>query len=293
MSTPKKNEKGGYSVVNEESKSKDVNESSQFIASPMFESEFKLSDYFYQHIDRRTRLLVIPTFMVIALVSIIMCLIGVIGLIPSIIALIIIIIFTLLGSFVGMFGLYRWGSVEDCSDYFKQKNMEYQDELGTLGGIKGSVREEAKNIYFSVGKLSGIAGDLEKNLNEFENLRKELEKVCDKNEELSKMLDEINNQYDDWQQLIYDNEKAHLTSIYYEISLRDGEHGLTKDEYIRFLGRLNKKTRKQFELQGGFDAMDKDGNGVVDWMEFDHMIDIIYQSVHEEEMKFIKQRSHL
>ena len=134
---------------------------------------------------------------------------------------------------------------------------------------------------------------MERNVEAFDQLRQDLEKVCGKNVKLDQMLTEINKQYDDWQQLIYENEKAHLLGIYFDVSLRDGEHGLTRDEYQRFLGRLNKKTKKEFEIQGGFDVMDSDQNGIVDLNEFQSMLDIVFESINADQMEFIKQRSRL
>ena len=79
----------------------------------------------------------------------------------------------------------------------------------------------------------------------FEQLRQDLEGVKDKNKDILDMITEINQQYDDWQELAYENEKAHLLGIYFDCSLRDGQHGLTQDEYKRFLGRLNRRTKQE------------------------------------------------
>ena len=135
--------------------------------------------------------------------------------------------------------------------------------------------------------------ELEKNLEAFEQLRQDLEGVKDKNKDILDMITEINQQYDDWQELAYENEKAHLLGIYFDCSLRDGQHGLTQDEYKRFLGRLNKRTKQEFEDQGGFQVMDKNDDGIVDLQEFQSMLDAVYESVNEDEMRFIKQRSRI
>ena len=73
------------------------------------ESGFKLSDYFYEHIDRRTRFLVIPTFGIVGLLSFLLAICSLVGVIAGIVTLYIIIIVTWLGACVGMFGVYRWG----------------------------------------------------------------------------------------------------------------------------------------------------------------------------------------
>ena len=104
------------------------------------------------------------------------------------------------------------------------------------------------------------------------------------------MLDDLNKQYDDMEYLIYENEKAHLTSIYFEASLRDGKSGLTEKEYKRFLKMLSNKTRKEFEQQGGFQYMDIDGDGIVDLDEFQKMLETVLQVINEKEEKIIKRK---
>eukprot|EP00486_Rosalina_sp_Unknown_P007571 CAMPEP_0201579874 /NCGR_PEP_ID=MMETSP0190_2-20130828/27763_1 /ASSEMBLY_ACC=CAM_ASM_000263 /TAXON_ID=37353 /ORGANISM="Rosalina sp." /LENGTH=342 /DNA_ID=CAMNT_0048014933 /DNA_START=109 /DNA_END=1137 /DNA_ORIENTATION=+ len=315
-----KNKKGGYArVENEDSMSKseqfdsnldledfDQKSKEDFMLTSRWDSRmfdikpstpketvFKLSDYFYEHIDRRTRRLVYPSFCIVALGSLIAIILTVIQEIQPIVGFAIIAGLTLLGAFTGMMGVYRWGSVEDCTTYFASKNNEYEDEVDTLKSIKKKVKSEAKKIHFSVGKLKQHGEELERNLEAFEQLRLDLEKVADKNKDIEDMLTEINKQYDDWQEMIYENEKAHLLGIYFDTSLRDGEHGLTRDEYRRFLGRLNKRTREEFVTQGGFEAMDKNEDGIVDLQEFQSMLDDVFESVNEDELKFLKQRSRL
>eukprot|EP00485_Elphidium_margaritaceum_P010075 CAMPEP_0202692298 /NCGR_PEP_ID=MMETSP1385-20130828/6710_1 /ASSEMBLY_ACC=CAM_ASM_000861 /TAXON_ID=933848 /ORGANISM="Elphidium margaritaceum" /LENGTH=291 /DNA_ID=CAMNT_0049347803 /DNA_START=8 /DNA_END=879 /DNA_ORIENTATION=+ len=237
-----------------------------------------LSEYIDVHIYRRTRMLIIPFFVIIISGVILAWLLAIVDTAQSFVALLIIIGLTWLASFVGMIGAYKWGTIFECIQFFSQQNDKYEQQIEQLNTTKNAVKQEAKLMHYEVGKLKQHGKDLEMHLQQFDELRVRLEKTAGQNQMLSDMLDEVNKQIDDLHRLIFEHERAYLLSVYYECSFRDDRSGLSKQEYDRFLARLNKSTRHEFELQGGFSVMDRDGNGSVDLNEFMDMIHGVLES---------------
>ena len=99
------------------------------------------------------------------------------------------------------------------------------------------------------------------------------------------MIEQLNQQYNDFHEIVYKRERAILWNIYFACALKDHETGLTRQEYKRFLARLNPKTREEFKAQGGFDYMDKNEDGKVDLDEFQIMLETILESLTVDEMK--------
>merc|ERR1712013_285492 len=97
--------------------------------------------------------------------------------------------------------------------------------------------------------------------------------------------------YTDMEMVMCENERAHLLSIYFDISRRDNDTTMGRKEYRRFIGRLNASTREKFELRGGFESMDVDKNGAVNLQEFQNTVDVVIGELNEEHMSLLRQRS--
>merc|ERR1712228_355986 len=97
----------------------------------------------------------------------------------------------------------------------------------------------------------------------------------------NKMMDDVNKQYDDLVTLIGNNERAQLLSIYYEVSTKDREDGLSENEYQRFLGRLNEKTRQVFFRQGSFDVLSGEDD-IMQLEEFEKVLDKVIEEQQQE-----------
>ena len=97
------------------------------------------------------------------------------------------------------------------------------------------------------------------------------------------MLDEVNAQYTDLVDLISQNERASLLSIYFEVSVLDADRkdGITKREWKRFLGRLNNKTKDLFLQIGDFDQLDLDHSGMLEMGEFEKILDQVIEKQQE------------
>merc|ERR1712228_856883 len=195
----------------------------------------------------------------------------------SLIAILCIITMTWVGVIIGMLGVYLWGTVEDAVDWFKEQNNKFEANIDDLREARNKIKDIAKNVFVDVRKLQKHSKELTKHLGAFEELRASLQEICDDNQKLEEMLDEINEQYADLVTVISENERASLLSIFYEVSTMDREEGLTKREYRKFLGRLNKKTRELFIKNGDFDALDVDGSGRLELPEFEAILESVLQ----------------
>eukprot|EP01084_Bolivina_argentea_P232551 391933_1 len=233
-----------------------------------------LNDYFDVNIKSKTRKIVYPIYILIILCSFVMIFLGIFG--PSISSLISILslcAMTWVGAIVGMIGVYLWGTVEDCVDWFKQQNNNYENSIDDLKQTRSEIRQIAKQVFDNVRDLQRESKELSTHLEAFEELRHSLQAICGDNQDLNHMLDELNDQYMDLATVISQNERASLLAIYYEVSILDREEGLSKRDYQKFLARLNQKTKQLFLNQGDFDALKLDESGRLGLEEFETILD--------------------
>lgn len=134
---------------------------------------------------------------------------------------------------------------------------------------------------------------MDEQLENFENLRIELEGICKQNQSMHDKLDEITTICNDLELAIKKNERAHLLTIYYDLCTRKSRDHLTRKDYKHLLARLNKETRNEIEMQGGFDGMDKDNNGYVDVHEFQDLVNTVLEITEEQEGKLLKRLTQL
>merc|ERR1719203_761104 len=139
--------------------------------------------------------------------------------------------------------------------------------------------EETKMVAFEVNKMKEISEDLKAQYEQFEELRKSLAGITEDNEHMLEMVETVNAICKETKDVMKQNQRAQLLSIYYDLVSTDstedgGETGenklaMTKRDYERrFLGRLDKEMRAQIREHGGFDRVDRDGDGTIDKDEF-------------------------
>lgn len=255
--------------------------------------KIELSEYFDANISKKTRKLVYPLYIIIALASLAMIFMGLFGDdMAALISILTICTMTWVASIVGMIGVYVWGTVEDCVDWFKAQNSKFEGNIENLKETRTEVKKIAKNVFDDVKKLQGHSKELSKHLGAFEELRNSLEEICGQNKKLEEMLDEINNQYKDLVTVISQNERASLLSIYYEVSILDRDEGLSRREYDKFLGRLNNKTKELFKECGTFDSIDVDHSGVLELDEFEDLLDKVIQKQEEKNIEHYMNDGH-
>lgn len=251
-----------------------------------------LKDFIDFDINKKAKCILFPLFVIIGIISLLCLIMHYIRFAKIINEWILIGIIcgtTILGCFAGTIGVYRFGLLEDMLDFFAEQNEEYKEENEILDCQTQRVKNEVLKIDEIVQNLQKTADELRKNLEAFDELKNELEKVCGKNEHLLDMLTNLNKQYSDMQAMMIENEKSQILSFYYDIEYKNGEKGLDRNEYKRFLAQLKKEIRDKFEKFGGFDGMDTDKSDIVDFNEFYSMVEKVLADVDEQIIQLHKQ----
>lgn len=163
------------------------------------------------------------------------------------------------------------------------RNGKFEYNIDNLKSSRVDLKRHAKGVYFEVTKLRQDAKELDVTLQQYDSLRKDLESIAEQNEDVAKLVDDVNNCFDGMVDVISNNERASLFSIYYEVCTRDGEAGLSKEEYKRFLGRLNDNTKQLFKDEGSFEAIAGEDN-IIDLMEFEDLLDRV---IAKQEQSFL------
>eukprot|EP00484_Ammonia_sp_Unknown_P017083 CAMPEP_0197024604 /NCGR_PEP_ID=MMETSP1384-20130603/5118_1 /TAXON_ID=29189 /ORGANISM="Ammonia sp." /LENGTH=243 /DNA_ID=CAMNT_0042453013 /DNA_START=115 /DNA_END=843 /DNA_ORIENTATION=- len=171
-----------------------------------------------------------------------------------------VIIATVVFSIIAALGVYKWGTVEEQIDIFKGENAKYEQEIDELRQTKDKLSSEVNKLNETTNQLNRDVDSLKSTLSQYDDLRNSLQDICGANEDLNKMLNEINDMYSGMEQTIIANTKAGILAAYYDAAFRDEEEGMNKQEYRRFLGRLDKKTREIFQSYGSFESIAGDDN---------------------------------
>lgn len=156
------------------------------------------------------------------------------------------------------------------------RNGKFEYNIDQMKSSRLELKRHAKGVYFEVTKLKQDAKELDVTLQQYDDLRKDLESIAEQNEEVNQLVDDVNGVFDGMVDVISSNERASLLSIYYEVCIRDGEAGLSKGEYNRFLGRLNHNTKEIFKEEGSFESIAGEDN-IIDLVEFEELLDKVIE----------------
>eukprot|EP01083_Nonionella_stella_P046503 124543_1 len=230
----------------------------------------------------KTKKLVIPVFVAIGIAAGVMIVTGLVGgFIGGIISMLAIVAMTWVGAFLGMFGTYLWGTLEDGIARLKDQNNEYEGEIGTLTETRDQLSDITKSFFISVGKLQDNADEFEEHLNEFDELREALQQTHGKNKELQDLLNAFSEQQDQLMSVMKENERSQILSIFYEVGLSDGYPGLNEEEYDIFLDRIDPKAQALFKGAGTFKEHSR-GDGVIDLEEFEPVLHNVVDKLQSE-----------
>jgi len=223
-------------------------------------------------------------FLGLGLAAIIFMVLGITtGTVSQWISMLVIIGITLAGSFLGMWATYLTGTFEEFTEKMKKENGKFEYNIDQLTSTRGELKQHTKGVFFEVKKLGRDAKELDVTLQQYDELRKDLESLGAQNAEVNKLVDDVNNAFDGMVEVISNNERASLLSIYYEVSCRDDEKGLSSEEYNRFLGRLNQKTKQLFEDEGSFKELAGEDD-IIDLQEFEALLDVV---IEKQEQSFL------
>ena len=85
--------------------------------------------------------------------------------------------------------------------------------------------------------------------------------------------------------------KNELMQLFYQVANDDNEEGLSKEEYLKYLDRLNKETADAFREEfRSWKKMDKNRNGKIDANEFEDGLNKIFDNLDRKDREIINQR---
>eukprot|EP00490_Sorites_sp_Unknown_P001825 CAMPEP_0114677148 /NCGR_PEP_ID=MMETSP0191-20121206/50150_1 /TAXON_ID=126664 /ORGANISM="Sorites sp." /LENGTH=288 /DNA_ID=CAMNT_0001949265 /DNA_START=43 /DNA_END=909 /DNA_ORIENTATION=+ len=216
--------------------------------------------------------LIAPLYITFALASLVCLIMGALNVANlGIIWGLIIIALSVVGSGLGSWGVFKFGTIEMEIDRFKQENNKYQTEIDEMKDTRLQLTGTVQSMQKTINQTEDEAKNLEESLNEFEELRKSLEDVAKDNQDIYNLVTNLNTMADDMKNAAIASRKAALLEAYYDYDNRDGQPGLSVMEFKRVLNKLDKETQRKFEnLQ-----VDLDGDGIIDLKEYQKAVDII------------------
>jgi len=183
-----------------------------------------------------------------------------------------VVVATIIFSLLAALGIYKWGTVEEQIEMFKEENNKYQEEIDRLKSTREQLTGEVEKLEETTNGLKRDVDTLKGTLGQYDELKNSLQEICGDNEELNNLINDVNGMYDSMKSTILSNTRAGILSAYYTAALKDDDEGMTKKEYRRFLSGLDKKTREVFKGFGTFEDLAGDDN-ILDLGEFQVLVD--------------------
>jgi len=185
----------------------------------------------------------------------------------------------LIGSMLGMFGMFKYGVISDHIDSMKQENDDYDQELRRLKHQRGRFENEVDSLKDTVGALKTEADAIEENVAAFSGLMEDLKEIYEGKEDEQSILNDTHKIFHDTKVFLLENERAHLLAAFYEKLGRD-DNRMGKSEYEKFKVRLSPQQRAKFEEQGPFEVL-ADDNGKIDVVKFQDIVERVLVDVDE------------
>eukprot|EP00486_Rosalina_sp_Unknown_P000772 CAMPEP_0201564864 /NCGR_PEP_ID=MMETSP0190_2-20130828/3513_1 /ASSEMBLY_ACC=CAM_ASM_000263 /TAXON_ID=37353 /ORGANISM="Rosalina sp." /LENGTH=277 /DNA_ID=CAMNT_0047981617 /DNA_START=27 /DNA_END=860 /DNA_ORIENTATION=+ len=184
-------------------------------------------------------------------------------------------------SIIAALGVYKWGTVEEQIEIFKQENNKYEQEIDELRSTKEQLSTEVTKLQETTNALNRDVDNLKSTLSQYDELKESLTEICGDNQELNDLINDVNSMYTNMKNTILSNTRAGILSAYYDCALKDDEEGMSKREYQRFIARLDKKTRAIFKSFGDFDRIAGDDN-LIDLNEFQQLVNKLLEQQADE-----------
>eukprot|EP00483_Globobulimina_turgida_P007284 UN07298 len=201
--------------------------------------------------------LISPLFLVFGLFAVVCTILSIIKIdnAEGWIAFMLVLASTIVFSIIAALGVYKWGTVEEQIELFKQENNRYEMEIDELRETKEQLGGEVKKLQATTESLNRDVDNLKATLSQYDELKESLKEICGDNQELNELINDVNDMYDSMKKTILSNTRAGILSAYYDAALKDDEEGMNDREYRKFLARLDKKTRAIFKSFGSFDSI--------------------------------------
>ena len=226
--------------------------------------------------------LISPLFLVFGLFVIICTILSIVGVdsVDGWVTFCFVIIATVVFSIIAALGVYKWGTVEEQIEIFKQENNKYEQEIDELRSTKEQLSGEVSKLQETTHALNRDVDNLKSTLSQYDELKESLQEICGDNQELNDLINDVNSMYSNMKNTILSNTRAGILSAYYDAALRDDEEGMSKSEYKRFLARLDKKTRSIFK-SFGIESIAGDDN-IIDLNEFQQLVEKLLEQQADE-----------
>eukprot|EP01083_Nonionella_stella_P048613 129839_1 len=194
----------------------------------------------------------------------------------------ILVVSTIVFSIIAALGVYKWGTVEEQIEMFKEENSKYENEIDELRGTKKQLGGEVTKLRETTNSMNRDVDNLKVTLSQYDELKESLQSVVGDNEKLNDLINDVNDMYDGMKRTILSNKRAGILSAYYDAALKDDDKGMNRREYKRFLARIDKETREDFESFGTFDEV-SGADDTIDLGEFQSMVDKLL-ATHADEL---------
>jgi len=218
--------------------------------------------------------LISPLFLVFGLFAVICTILSILGIdnASGWVTFMLVVVSTVVFSIIAALGVYKWGTVEEQIELFKQENDKYAQEIDELRTTKDQLAGEVTKLQETTHSLNRDVDNLKATLSQYDELKNSLSEICGDNQQLNDLINDVNDMYNSMKNTILSNTRAGILSAYYDAALKDDEEGMSQREYKRFLARLDKKTREIFKEFGSFEEIAGD-DGLIDLNEFQGLVD--------------------
>eukprot|EP01083_Nonionella_stella_P039007 106076_1 len=227
--------------------------------------------------------LISPLFLVFGLFAVVCTILSIIGVdnANGWITFMLVLVSTIVFSIIAALGVYKWGTVEEQIELFKEENNKYEQEIDELRQTKSQLAGEVKQLQQTTESLNRDVDNLKATLSQYDELKESLSEICGDNQQLNDLINDVNDMYDSMKKTILSNTRAGILSAYYDAALKDDEEGMSEREYKRFLARLDKKTRAIFKTFGSFEQI-AGTDGLIDLHEFQGLVDQLLSKQEDE-----------
>eukprot|EP00485_Elphidium_margaritaceum_P009923 CAMPEP_0202688392 /NCGR_PEP_ID=MMETSP1385-20130828/3913_1 /ASSEMBLY_ACC=CAM_ASM_000861 /TAXON_ID=933848 /ORGANISM="Elphidium margaritaceum" /LENGTH=292 /DNA_ID=CAMNT_0049343359 /DNA_START=50 /DNA_END=928 /DNA_ORIENTATION=+ len=210
---------------------------------------------------------------------------------PRLLWMVVLCVVTWLGAVLGAYGIYKYGAMDEYLKFETQQGEKSKTETQRLHAQKQRCKTDIRTVDHSLGQLHEDADTMNEHLRQYDEIRAQLATMCEDGgdmEELTAMMDAVNGGVENMQRAVLQNRKAQLLSSYYEVCFRDDINGCSKQEWQRFLAKLTKDQRTQFEKKGTFEQLAGRDN-IIDLQEFQGIVDEILAKCDDELMQLMRR----
>lgn len=218
--------------------------------------------------------LISPLFLVFGLFAIICMILSIVSVdgADGWVTFMMVLLSTIIFSIIAALGVYKWGTVEEQIELFKQENSKYEQEIDELRSTREQLTGEVTKLQETTSSLNRDVDNLKATLSQYDELKNSLSEICGDNQQLNDLINDVNDMYNSMKNTILSNTRAGILSAYYDAALKDDEEGMSQKEYRRFLSRLDKKTRAIFQSFGSFEQI-AGSDQLIDLHEFQKLVD--------------------